>query len=598
MVQNSAYRYRYMKTLSVKLGVFSFIFEITHNSQYTNSIVMPKKISSLLQREWGSSYETAVLVAIFTFIFQFAILLRDLVLAHYFGAGHLLDTYYAATRIPDLLFVLVASPMSAVVFVPIFLKHLDESETRAKKFLSDTFSVVFTTFALFSLGIFLIAPFLTRLFFASFDLSSQQQIILMMRVLLAAPLFFALSNLFGSVTQALNRFFIFALAPIFYTLGVILGAALFYPAFGPLGIALGIVAGAFLNFFVYFFISSRSGFVPTISWRPSFLDVWELVRAALPRITSLAVGQILLIILIVFASKMHSGAVSVFSMALNMQFFVLAVVGTSFIAGTFPGISRHAASEDIERFIVQITATARRIIFWSVPAVIFMIVLRSQIVRSFLGSGQFDWTATKLSIAVLVLLSVSIPAQAIVLLLARGFNVAGNAIAPFIANVCAAVLTVFGAYWLIVAYNLHLFFRNFIVAFLRINGVRDASVLMIPLAYSAGVFVAAALLVYFFRKRFAGFSMQPIRKTFSESLFASVLAGFVAYEFLVILGLYLDLHTFRGIFMQGLGGFSAGALAWWLVLELLNSEDIKEFRLVMGNKFGKVGFILPGQEEI
>lgn len=558
---------------------------------------MPKKISSLLQREWGSPYESAIVIGGLAFFSQFLILLRDRVLAHYFGTGHTLDVFYAATRIPDLLFVLVASSVSVVIFLPALLRHASENETQARKFVNDTFSVILTTFVLISVCVGFAAPFLSRYLFPGFDIATQQEVVLVMRVLLVVPVLFALTNLLGSVTQMLNRFFIFAMSSSLYTLGIWLGAILFYPAFGIVGLAIGTVVGAFLSFFVHFYISARNDYIPAISWRPSYLDIWEIIRSAFPRVLALAMTQLTLLFLVAFATKMEVGSVAIFSIAFGLQMLAV-IVGISFTTAAFPGSTKHTANEDPQKFVAQIVIAARRILFWSIPVALLFIVLRAQIVRVFLGSGQFDWTATRLVVAALAIFAVSTPAQSLLVLFTRGFHVMGNKVISFIASVCAALSVGIFAFGLSSAYVRSAPFQNFIASFLRVDSVPGVHVLVLPMAYSLGIFVGLAILVYFFKKCFSGVTTEQVRITFFESLFSSLVAGFVAYEFLAVLGIYLDLHTFRGIFLQGFFASLAGILAWWSTLEIMQNEDIQEFRATLGSRFAKVGIILPGQEEI
>ncbi len=559
---------------------------------------MLKKVSHLLHREWNSTYESAILMGAFAIFSQLLILSRDRLLASHFGAGQVLDIYFAASRIPDLLFVCTASGMTALVFLPVLVKHASESDARAQKFINDTFTVVFMSFVLVAALAFAVAPIAARYIFPSFTAEAQHQFIVVTRMLLLAPLFFSLSNLLGSMTQVLNRFVVFAGAAVFYILGIALGAILFYPAFGIVGIAMGAVAGAFLNFFIHFFIASRNGFIPTISWRPSFLDIWELVRAAFPRAIYLVVSQILLLILVAFAAKLEPGSIAVFSFSFSLQSLGLIVVGMPFTTSAFPGVSKHSAREDLVKFADHIVVTTRRIIFWSLPGAILILVLRAQIVRTLLGTGAFGWTATKLTAAMLAIFAFSITAQSLSYLLVRGFHMIGNKVIPLIANILSATTIGLGTYGLMAIYSRSVLFRDSLGILMRVDDVSGSRVLLLAVAYSTGVLLNLFVLHYFYKKCFPGEFVPSLRKTFSESIFASLIGGFVAYEFLIVLSLYLNLHTTRGILFQGLGAGVAGVAAWWLVLELIRNEDIQEFRQALGGKFSKAGIILPGQEEI
>lgn len=558
---------------------------------------MVKKLLSLFSREWNGLHEAAFLLGFFAILSQLLAIIRDRLLAHSFGAGQTLDIYYAAFRIPDFVFAGIASFMSALVLIPILTKRAGESDARAQKFLNDVFTVFFTSLLLVSVGVFMATPWLVQQFFPVLTGVAQDELILMTRLLLLSPILLGLANLLSSVTQMLHKFFAFALAPILYNLGIIVGAVFFYPAFGVIGLGWGVVLGAFLHFFVHFFVSSRNGFLLNLSWSPSFLDIWEVLKVSFPRTIGLSANQIALFALVVFAASMEQGSVAVFNFAFNLQSVPLAIIGVSYATAAFPSLSKHFTSDDIEKFLAQILSAARHIIFWSLPVLILLIVLRAQLVRTVLGSGSFDWSATKLTAAALALFIVSIVAQSVSLLFARGFYATGKNAVPLFVNVLSAIVIIVGGYGFMYLFSHYVFFKDFIEALLRVEGIPGTEILMLPLAYSVGMILNTTLLIYLFRKRFGRF-LSPVKDTLMHGLFASLIAGFVAYEFLEVMGIYLNLDTFWGIFTQGLVGGVAGLLTWWLILELMGNAEIKEIRESLHRKFWKAGVVMPAKEEI
>ncbi len=560
-------------------------------------IYMGKKLLSLFNREWNGLHEAAFLIGLFAIFSQILALFRDRLLAHSFGASQTLDIYYTAFRIPDFVFAGVATFMSAIVLIPILTKKAGESDARAQKFLNDTFTVFFAILLLVSVGVFMAVPWLVQAFFPSFIGSAQAELILMARLLLLSPILLALSNLLSSVTVMLHKFFAFALAPLLYNIGIIMGVLFFYPAFGTIGLSLGVVLGAFLHFFIHFFVSSRSGFTLSISLSPSFRDIWEVICVSFPRAIGLSANQIALFALVVFAAGMERGSVTVFNFAFNLQSVPLAIIGVSYATAAFPTLSKHFVDDDMEKFLMQLLSAARHIIFWSMPVLILFIVLRAQIVRTILGSGSFDWTATMLTAAALAVFTVSIIAQSVALLFVRGFYATGQNAIPLFVNIFSAVVIIISGYGFMALFESSQFFQYFIESLLRVEGVSGSSVLMLPLAYSFGMLLNAGLLVYLFRRRFGQF-LSPIKDTLMHGLFASLIAGLVAYQFLEVLGLYLDLDTFSGIFTQGLVAGIAGLLTWWLILELMGNAEIKEVRTALTRKFWKAGVVMPDKEQI
>ncbi|MBI5798671.1 MAG: hypothetical protein HZB10_01955 [Candidatus Yonathbacteria bacterium] len=558
---------------------------------------MVKKLLSLFSREWNGLHEAAFLIGLFAILSQVLALFRDRLLAHLFGASQTLDIYYAAFRIPDFVFAGVATFMSAVVLIPILTKKAGESDARAQKFLNDTFTAFFFILVVVSVGIFVATPTLIHLLFPTYNGEVLDELIVMSRLLLLSPILLGLSNLLSSVTQMLHKFFAFALAPVLYNVGIILGALFFYPVFGVLGLAWGVVLGAFLHFFVHFFVSSRNGFVLNLSLVPSFLDIWEVIRVSFPRTIGLSANQIALFALVALAATLPDGSVTVFNFALNLQSVPLAVIGVSYATAAFPALSRHFADDEIKMFLDKILSAARHVVFWSLPILVLMVILRAQIVRTILGSGSFDWTATKLTAACLAIFTVSVVAQSVGLLFVRGFYATGNNIIPLFVNVLSSIVIVAAGYGFLLWYKASLFMQYFMGSLLRVEDLTGASVLMLPLAYSVGMLLNTVLLIYFFRKRFGKF-LSPVKDTLMHGSFSAIIAGVVAYEFLEVLGLYLNLNTFIGIFTQGLVAGIAGLLTWWLILELMGNEEIRDVRTALHRKFWKAGVVMPDKEEI
>ncbi|KKT60750.1 MAG: Integral membrane protein MviN [Parcubacteria group bacterium GW2011_GWC1_44_26] len=296
---------------------------------------MVKKLLSFFSREWNGLHEAAFLLGLFAILSQVLALFRDRLLAHLFGASQTLDIYYAAFRIPDFVFAGVASFISALVLIPILTKKANDSDARAQKFLNDTFTVFFSILIVVSVGVYIATPTIAKALFPAFSGDALNELILMSRLLLLSPILLGLSNLLGSVTQMLHKFFAFALAPVLYNIGIIAGALFFYPTFGIIGLGWGVVLGAFMHFFVHFYISSRNGFTLNISFMPSFADIWEVTRVSFPRTIALSANQLALFALVVFAASLPQGSITVFNFALNLQSVPVAIIGVSYATAAF-----------------------------------------------------------------------------------------------------------------------------------------------------------------------------------------------------------------------------------------------------------------------
>lgn len=551
---------------------------------------MVKRIFKLLEKKVHGLHEAAYVLGVFALLSQFLALIRDRILANQFGAGEILDIYYAAFRIPDFLFVSIASLVSLSVLIPFFTERLARSKEDAQRFVSS----IFGFFSILMIGVsvlaFIFSPKLLAVLFPAFvGTDSFPDLLLVTRILLLQPILLGLSSLFASVVHVYQKFILYAASPLLYNAGIIIGIVVFYPIWGISGLAWGVVLGALLHLGLQLPYIIRSGFFPRhIQYR--FGDISKVMLLSLPRTIALSANQISLIFLISFASLLTAGSISIFSFSFNLQSVPLAIIGASYSVAAFPTLTRLFSNGERDTFFSHISVAARHIIFWSVPAMVFFIVLRAQIVRVILGSGEFTWTDTRLTAAALALFAVSLIAQSLVLLFVRGYYAAGKTTKPLIINVVSAVLVVVFSFIFLKLFEISELWRFFVESLLRVEGISGTEILMLPLGYSLAVFINALLFWILFQKDFQRFS-ESLSRTFFESLAASVIMGFAIHQFLDIFDDIFDLDTFLGIFAQGFLAGSIGILVGILVLRLLGNKELLEVWQSLTHKFWKINII-------
>lgn len=183
---------------------------------------MVKNILNFIRKEIHGLHEAAYFLAVFTLGSQILALFRDRILAHSFGAGETLDIYYAAFKIPDFIFVSIASLFSFSILIPFFAKKIDHSNKNAKNFMDNTFSVFFFLIIAVSVIVFFAAPWILKIIFPGLaNGESFESLIVLTRIMLLQPILLGTSNLFASITQIYQKFIIYAISPLLYNLGII-----------------------------------------------------------------------------------------------------------------------------------------------------------------------------------------------------------------------------------------------------------------------------------------------------------------------------------------------------------------------------------------
>jgi putative peptidoglycan lipid II flippase len=268
----------------------------------------------------------------------------------------------------------------------------------------------------------------------------------------------------------------------------------------------------------------------------------------------------------------------------------LAIIGVSYSLAAFPTLTRHFANKNMAAFSEQMATTARHIIFWSMPVTALFIVLRAQIVRVILGSGQFDWAATRLTAAALALFVISCVFQSLMILFVRAFYSTGHTKKPFYINLFFTIVLIGITYALVKLFYTYLGFRLFISSLLKVEDLPSTAVLMLPLGYSIGTMLNTVAHWIGFERDFPGFTRSTYRTVF-ESISASVLMGAAAYIGLQVFEPLFGTDTLVGLIGQSVlsGGF--GILFGLGVLHILGSKELEEGFKTIRAKFWKTKII-------
>ena len=548
---------------------------------------MVKRIVNFFNKEIDGLHEAAYLLGFFAFMSQLLALVRDRMLASTFGAGHALDIYYSAFRIPDFIFVTVASLVAISVLVPFIIEKVNVSAEESKKFVDNIFSFFFLLIFVVSAIIFFLVPYLIPLIFKGFAVTDFPQLITLTRILLLSPILLGLSNFFGSITQVYKRFLIYSLSPLVYNLGIIIGIVFLYPVFGLKGVVYGVVMGAIFHLLIQIPFVIKQGMFPKFSLISiNFSEIKKVMMLSIPRTFTLGLTQITTIFLIAMATFMKEGSVAVFNFSLNLQSVPLAIIGVSYSIAAFPTLAKHFTQGSKDKFLAEIVTSARHIIFWSIPISILFIVLRAQIVRTILGAGEFSWSNTRLTAAALALFSVSAVAQSLILLFVRGYYAMGNTKKPLIIGSLSGVFIILFSYLFIKLFESCLVFQYFVEALFRVNDIGGTSVLMLPLGYTLAVFINCILLWVCFNKEFACFT-KSLSGTLFHSFSASIIMGVVAYLGLNIFVNFFDINTVFGIFMQGFLSGLLGIMAGITILKLMKNQELEEIWTTLHHKIWK-----------
>ena len=488
--------------------------------------------------------------------------LRDRLLAAQFGAGDTLDAYYAAFRLPDLFYSLIVLGALSAAFLPVFTElRSQKKEEEAWILASDVLWLLVLVLGAACIAGIVLADSVVTVIAPGFTGEKRELTIGLTRIMLLSPLFLAVSAVLSGVLMSFRRFIAYSFAPLFYNIGIIFGILVLVPIFGVQGLGFGVVVGSFLH------MATQWPAFATAGWRVRFRPLESLRNPALrkviglmiPRSLSMGVNQIGLLVMTGFASLLASGSLAAFTLANNIQSVALGIFGVAFSVAVFPALSIAIAERQEKVFFTLLADTTRRILFFVLPLSALMIVFRAQFVRVILGSGQFNWEDTIVTFNVLALLSVSLFAQSLIPLFARGFFALQNTKTPLLI-----------AFWSEV-------FHVVLLVILRQSF--SFSIEMLASAFSFVTIVNFGLL-YFMLKRQARYwddtrMLIPALKIALAAVLAGVFAQISKYVFALTVN---ELDTFFKVFLQLFFGLSIGGTAYLFLCIWLQVEELHMLR--------------------
>ncbi len=557
---------------------------------------MARNVFNIMHREIRGLHQAAYVLAVFTFGSQILALIRDRLLAHQFGASIELDLYYAAFRIPDVLYVIFASTLSVYVLIPFLTRKTESGSVRdAQYLLSQFFSLFVIVYGIIAFFSILGAPLIVTYLFPGF-VEQRETLVALIRLLLMQPFLLGISSLFGIVTQVERRFVLYAVSPLLYNAGIICGLLFLYPTFGIYGLVLGVILGALGHVCIQVPSVLQSPLAPKFVQSFVVSDIVAVCKTSFTRALTLSLHQLVLLGFVSVASSMTIGSVSVFQFAYNLQSVPLAIIGVSYSVAAFPLFAQLYAEKKYAQFSDTITTALRHIFFWSLPVVALFVVIRAQFVRVVLGSGAFDWSDTRLTAALLALFILSLTAQAVHLLIIRALYAVENTILPFVVTLGSSIIALFSSVLFYQLFMVHGVFYEYLERIMRLQGVPGIEVLALPLGYSCALIVHSIVLIIISR-RLLFLEKASLFVPFFQSLVSAIFAGCVSYVTLNFVVTVITVDTLFAVLLQGLLACTAGCAGYVMIQYLFKNNELFEIYRTVHKRFIQKSLVVPQDED-
>jgi putative peptidoglycan lipid II flippase len=520
---------------------------------------------------------------------QVAGLVRSILVARAFGAGPELDAFFAANRVPDTIFALLAGGALSSAFIPTFTALLAKDDQRsAWRLASAVANLLVLILSLLAALAAIFAPQIVRYALASgFSTKDPALVTLtvnLLRIQLVAAVFFGLGGLVMGILNSHQIFLIPALTPSMYQLGLIFGVLVLSPRMGIYGLAYGVVLGAALYLLLQ--IPSLLKLIPH-PYRPSpFGDtvdtspiakrrgrlggglglgnpaVGEVIRLMGPRLLGVGVVYLNFWVNTWLASFMPAGSVTGISFGFALMLMAQTAIAQSIATAAMPTFARQYALGKTDEIRASLAAALRGVLLLSLPASLGLILLRTPIITAIYQHGNFDARSTQLVAWALLWYAAGLVGHSLLEVLARAFYAMHDTKTPVLVGAAAMSL------------NVGLSF-TFSALFTHLGWMPHGG---LALANSLATALEAAALFVLMRKRLKGIEGMQVARGFSQFAQVTLLMSLALVAWMQIASQY-------PAWLVALGGVAVGGVVYGLGVWALRVPEIHSLSHAIRSKF-------------
>jgi putative peptidoglycan lipid II flippase len=396
------------------------------------------QLARLLTRELSIAEASFVLMASFFFSALLGAV-RQVLFNSQFGAGAEASAYYAAARLPDALFSLIAGGALSSAMIPVLLStRRDDGTAAAGRLTSRVLTVLLAAFAvLVVVGEILAPDFVTRVLAPGFDDSRSQLTVALTRLMLVQPVILAVGSVATAVLNSRNQFVLTALSVASHNLGLIggIGASIVHPALGIYGPALGVIAGALLQVLILLPGLFGSEFSFRLSWDLGDRRLGEVVRLLIPNGLAVGVGYTGFIVDTAFASRTAEvAALAALQNAFMLVGLPIALLGQAVGQSAFPRLAAHAAAAEWSKLRRTLLRALAAVLLLALPTALGLILFGRIAIHILFEHGRFDPAAGALTYSVLGVYAIGLPAYVATEVFTRGLIALRDTRSPLLTN--------------------------------------------------------------------------------------------------------------------------------------------------------------------
>ena len=371
-------------------------------------------------------------------------LLRQMVVTGAFGADASLDAFYAAARLPEILFSLVAGGALGSAFIPTFTGLLENKKRVEAWQLASSIAnlVTLVLMAVCALAWAFAPQLVGSILVPEFSAAQQALTVELLRIQLITPVIFGLSGLLMGVLNAHRSFLLPAVAPSLLWLGMIISVFALVPSLGIHGLAWGAVLGAALHLAVQApgLLKVRPRYQAMLGLH--LASVRQVGRLMAPRVLGVAVVQINFLVNTIVASGMDPGSLAAITVAFSVMLMPQQAIGQAIAIAALPTFSAQVARGKLAELRSSLASTLRAIIILAVPASVGLVLMREPLVALLFERGAFGSEDTQLVAWALGWFAAGLLGHSVVELASRAFYAQHDTRTPVLVGTLAMGLNV------------------------------------------------------------------------------------------------------------------------------------------------------------
>ncbi|MEK6672206.1 MAG: murein biosynthesis integral membrane protein MurJ [Nitrospirota bacterium] len=500
--------------------------------------------------------KAAGLMSVATFISRILGYVKDMVLAGYFGASGISDTFFVAFRIPNLLREIFAEGSMSSAFIPVLTDYRTRhGEEEAKRLVRITFTFIILFVGLICLAGILFAPAIVSVIAPGFRNNPERfsQTVLLTRIMFPFLLFISLAALVMGALNIKRIFFVPSLAPAMLNVSIITAVLLLVPFLEQPIIA--VAAGVTLGGLVQFAFQMPVFFKNDYSLRPAYEfghpGLKRMSILILPATMGMAVAQVNIFISTILASYLPQGSITYLYYSMRLIQFPIGIFGVAMGMAVLPSLSEHASRGETRKLRDDFSFALRLLFFITVPAMAGLIALREPIVNILFQRGLFDYNATAGTADALLFYATGIWAIVGVRIVTATFYSLHDTKTPVRVAVIAML-------------------TNIVMSLILMNPLKHSG---LALANASASGLNFLLLFYFLRKKMGSIDARRIISSFMKICLASAFMGVTGW--VIIRG---DIWKAGGMVMEKTlylsGTILLSVIIYSVACHLLKSDEL------------------------